>query len=263
LEKGNIVVSDCDVDAADLFLLLKPNIIEKGDFIGGKKAYINQDKCTKCNKCREACRFDAISKDFIVNPIDCEGCKLCVEVCPVKAIDFNDHISGQYFISETRVGTMVHAKLGIAEENSGKLVSLIKTKGENIAQEQGKNYFLVDSSPGIGCPIIASITGADITIIVTEPTLSGLHDLERVHKLCKGFDIPSFVIINKYDLNLRMTAEIVNYAQFNNLKVIGKIPYDEDFYRSQIEGLAAVEYNKKLKVLIREIWNEVVKEVQQ
>lgn len=257
LEKGNIVVADCDVDAADLHLLLKPKINETHDFSGGSKAFINNEKCISCGKCREVCRFDAISKDYIIDPISCEGCKFCVYVCPVNAIDFNKNISGQYFISESRVGPMVHAKLGIAEENSGKLVTYIKAKGENITREKGKDYFLVDASPGVGCAIIASITGANIAVIVTEPTLSGLHDFERVLKLTTQFRIRSLLIINKYNLNLKMTANIENFAKSNSVSIIGKIPYDEDFYKSQLKELSAVEYNEKLKNMIEKIWNKV------
>ncbi len=257
LEKGNIVVADCDVDAADLYLLLSPKVNEKHDFSGGKKAFIQKDKCISCGKCIEACRFDAISDDYVVDQIGCEGCKYCVYVCPVNAIDFNENISGQYFLSESRVGPMVHAKLGVAEENSGKLVTYIKSKGENITRENNKDYFLVDASPGVGCAIIASITGADIAVIVTEPTLSGLHDFERVLKLTDQFRIKSLLIINKYNLNLKMAMNIENFARSNGVKIIGKIPYDDDFYKSQVEGLAAVEYNDKLKDMIQGIWNKV------
>ncbi|MCD6579515.1 4Fe-4S binding protein [bacterium] len=257
LEKGNIVVADCDVDAADLHLLLTPKINETHDFSGGKKAFIQKDKCISCGKCIEACRFDAISDDYVVDPIGCEGCKFCVYVCPVGAIDFNKNISGQYFLSDSRVGPMVHAKLGVAEENSGKLVTYIKAKGENITRQNNKDYFLVDASPGVGCAIIASITGADIAVIVTEPTLSGLHDFERVLKLTKQFRIKSLLIINKYDLNLKMATSIENFAKSNGVKVIGKIPYDDDFYESQVEGKAAVEYSDKLKSMINVIWEKV------
>ncbi|GAG12547.1 unnamed protein product, partial [marine sediment metagenome] len=189
----NAVFADCDVDAADLHLVLEPKIMQKSDFSGGKRAAIVAEKCSGCGKCQELCRFDAIhlngegnnvvDKTFTVDSIACEGCKVCVEFCPVDAIEFNDCINGQWFISDTRFGPMVHAKLGIAEENSGKLVTLIRKEAKRIATEEEKDLIIIDGSPGIGCPVIASITGAELVLIITEPTLSGKHDLGRVADL--------------------------------------------------------------------------------
>jgi len=248
----NAVFADCDVDAADLHLVLEPRVTQTSDFSGGKQASIVAEKCTGCGKCHDLCRFDAIhangpandmvDKTYTVDPISCEGCKVCVEFCPVDAIEFNDRINGQWFISDTRFGTMVHAKLGIAEENSGKLVSLIRKETKRIAEEQKKDLIIVDGSPGIGCPVIASITGSDLVLIVTEPTLSGKHDLERVADLTAGFNIPTLIAINKFDLNLDMAGQIEKDALARNMKVVGKIRYDKAFTKAQIMKCSVVAY---------------------
>ena len=248
----NAVFADCDVDAADLHLVLEPQVRQTSDFSGGKQASVIIEKCIGCGKCRELCRFDAINlngpandtiaKTFTVDPISCEGCKVCVEFCPVDAIEFKDSINGQWFISDTRFGTMVHAKLGIAEENSGKLVSLIRKEAKRIAQEQKKDFIIVDGSPGIGCPVIASITGADLVLIITEPTLSGKHDLERVADLAAGFKIPTLVAINKFDINPDIAGQIEEDAHKRNIKVVGKVRYDNAFTKAQIMKCSVVEY---------------------
>jgi MinD superfamily P-loop ATPase len=264
----NLVLADCDVDAADLHLVMIPDIKEKQDFSGGKKASIVTEKCIGCGKCADMCRFGAIGlngpanekieKTYTVDPVSCEGCKVCVEFCPVNAIEFNDSINGQWFISDTRFGTMVHAKLGIAEENSGKLVTLIRKKAKEIAVQQQKKLLIVDGSPGIGCPVIASITGADLVLVVTEPTLSGIHDLERVAQLTENFGIQTLVCINKADINPEMTEKIEKDASEKGLKVIGKIPYDESFTKAQIMKSTLIEYTsgditERVKSMFREI----------
>ena len=248
----NAVFADCDVDAADLHLVLKPKIKQTSDFSGGKRAAIVAEKCSGCGKCQELCRFDAIhlngegngvlDKIFTIDPISCEGCKVCVEFCPVDAIDFNDSINGQWFISGTRFGTMVHAKLGIAEENSGKLVTLIRKEAKRIAVEEKKDLIIVDGSPGIGCPVIASITGADLVLIITEPTLSGKHDLDRIADLAAGFNIPTLVAINKFDLNPDIAEQIEEDNCKRNIRVVGKIRYDKAFTKAQIMKCSVVEY---------------------
>ncbi|MGB2807620.1 MAG: ATP-binding protein [Sedimentisphaerales bacterium] len=248
----NAVLADCDVDAADLHLVLEPDVKQTFDFSGGKQASIITEKCIGCGKCKDLCKFDAINLDgpandivaktFTVDHVSCEGCKVCVEFCPVDAIEFNDSINGQWFISDTRFGTMVHAKLGIAEENSGKLVFLIRKETKRIAEEQKKDLIIIDGSPGIGCPVIASITGADLVLIITEPTLSGKHDLDRVAELAAGFKIPTLVAINKFDLNSDMADQIEKDVLKRNIKVVGKIRYDKAFTRAQIMKTSVVEY---------------------
>ncbi|MDX9703963.1 MAG: ATP-binding protein [Candidatus Auribacterota bacterium] len=264
----NAVIADCDVDAADLHLILEPDITTENNFSGGKTAVINTDKCIGCGKCANLCRFDAIhldakatggGKKFSIDPISCEGCKVCVEFCPVRAIDFKDALNGKWFISKTRFGPMVHAKLGIAEENSGKLVCLIRQKAKEIAKEQNKDLIIVDGSPGIGCPVIASITGADLVIVVTEPTLSGKHDLDRVVDLTSNFGIKTAVCINKADINPEITEQIVEQAGKRNVKVIGKIAYDESFTKAQILKAAITEYTGGfIAGEIKKIWQEII-----
>ena len=264
----NAVLADCDVDAADLHLVLEPKIKNTHDFSGGKQAFINAEKCTGCSICRDMCRFDAINSNgegnnladrtFTVNPVSCEGCKVCVEFCPADAIEFNDHINGQWFVSDTRFGPMVHAKLGIAEENSGKLVTLIRKEAKKIAQEQKKDLLIVDGSPGIGCPVIASITAADLVLVVTEPTLSGKHDLDRVSELTSSFGIKTLVCINKADVNPRITEQISKEAQKRRLKVIGKIAYDEAFTKAQMIKASVVEYTSgAITEQIKAMWRQV------
>jgi len=264
----NAAFADCDVDAADLHLVLNPDIKQATDFVGGKRAEIVAEKCIGCGKCKELCKFDAIKLDgpansvikktFAVDPILCEGCKVCVEFCPVNAIDFKDCVNGQWFISDTRFGPMVHAKLGIAEENSGKLVTLLRKQAKRIAEEQKKDLLIVDGSPGIGCPVIASITGADLVLIVTEPTLSGQHDLRRVAELAANFKIPVLVCINKADINPEITEEIEKDAKSKRLKVAGKIRYTQAFTKAQIAESTVIEYtdggvSEEIKALWRNL----------
>ena len=248
----NAVLADCDVDAADLHLVLEPKVKQTSDFSGSKQASIVTEKCAGCGKCKELCKFNAINfdgpandtvgKTFTVDPISCEGCKVCVEFCPADAIEFNDSINGQWFISDTRFGTMVHARLGIAEGNSGKLVSLLRKEAKRIAEEEKKDLIIIDGSPGIGCPVIASIAGADLVLIITEPTLSGKHDLDRVAELAAGFKITTLVAINKFDLNPDMAHQIEEDARKQNIKVVGKIRYDKAFTKAQIMKCSVVEY---------------------
>lgn len=270
----NAVLADCDVDAADLHLLLDPDIKHTYDFSGGKLASIVTGNCIGCGRCEEVCNFDApildgpgndiVEKTYRIDPISCDGCSVCVHFCPVDAIQFNEAMNGQWFISETRFGSMVHARLGVAQENSGKLVSLIRKEAKLIATEQNSNLIIVDGSPGIGCPVIASITGADLVLVVIEPTLSGQHDLDRVVELTKHFDIPTVICINKCDINQKIAEEIKSAARGWNLHIAGEIAYDPAFMKAQLAAKSIVEYsNGWLKRQIISLWESVLDALQE
>lgn len=252
------VLADADVDAADLHLILAPEIKHEEDFKGGRTARIDLATCTECGECLERCQFNAISPDFVVDKIDCEGCGVCVHFCPVDAIDFSQNICGKWYVSETQFGPMVHAKLGIAEENSGLLVSLVRNQAKVLAEERGLDTIIVDGPPGIGCPVIASITGTSAVLIVTEPTLSGLHDLERVGGLVAHFKIPTLACVNKFDLNEEMSNQIADYCARNQVKLLGRIPYDTAVTHAMVAGKSIVEFSDgKVSNAIKEIWHKV------
>jgi MinD superfamily P-loop ATPase len=258
----NLVMVDCDVDAADMHLILHPEIEKTIEFYGGKQAEILSELCNKCGRCIEVCRFDAISDDFIVDGIKCEGCGACYFNCPHNAIKFEQVKSGEWFESNTRFGKLIHAKLGIAEENSGKLVSEIRNYARLVAHRNNNDLIIADGSPGIGCPVIASISGATLVLIVTEPTLSGIHDAERVVKLADHFKIPVCVCINKYDLNFDLTKQIEEFCGKNNIEVVGEIPYSKEFTEAMIKGLSVVEYsNSEVSGKIKTMWDKIHSEV--
>jgi len=249
------------VDAADLHLILNPTIKHREHFSGGKIATIRNDDCTECRKCIEVCQFQATSDDFIIDPISCEGCGVCVLFCPEHVIDFKEHINGEWFISDTRFGPMVHAKLGVAEENSGKLVSLVRRQAKFLAEKERSDFIVVDGAPGVGCPVISSITGADAVLIVTEPTLSGVHDMERVIDLAANhFSIHTFVCINKYDINVEITAKIESLCREKNIAVAGKIPYDTVVTDAMVQMKNVFEYSKNGNVVaaIKSIWQSMM-----
>lgn len=257
------VLCDADVDAADLYLILEPDIKEREDFQEGHKAVINKDKCTECGLCRELCRFNAISTDFVVDRLECEGCGVCVHFCPEDAIDFPLQTCGELFVSETRCGPMVHARLGIAEDNSGKLVTLTRERAKEVAKKTGMNLILTDGPPGLACPVIASITGASGVLIVTEPTLSGHHDMDRVVELTRHFNIPAYICINKFDINPQMTKTIEQYSNDNGLPLIGKIPFDPFFTKAMVEKKTIIEYdsNSDAAQAVREVWENVADKI--
>ena len=257
------VFCDADVDAADLHLILNPSVIRRNDFYSGKTAVINKDLCTECGICREMCRWNAIGDDFEVNAIGCEGCGVCVHFCPEAAIEFPVNNCGEWFISDTRCGPMVHARLGIAEENSGKLVTLIRREARKLAADSQRGLILTDGPPGVGCAVIASIGGATAVLIVTEPTVSGQHDMERVAQLAAHFKIPAMVCVNKFDLNLGLCQAIEKYAAEKDIACLGRIPFDPIFTDAMIQAQTLFEYNtgSKAEKAVADIWQHVCVEM--
>ena len=238
----NKVMADCDVDAADLHLLLQPEIKERHEFRSGVTATIDKELCQGCGECISVCRFNAISGDFTIDPISCEGCTICSYVCPVGAIKLEENLSGEWFVSETKYGPFVHAKLGIAEENSGKLVSVVRQKAKEIAEKENLDYVIIDGPPGIGCPVIASLANVDLAMIVTEPTLSGIHDMERVAQVSKHFGVPTKVVINKYDINPDNSEEIKKICQKGTIEVVAQLPFSQKVSESIVQGVPLVEF---------------------
>ncbi|MFP4001358.1 MAG: 4Fe-4S binding protein [Thermoplasmata archaeon] len=259
------ILSDCDVDAADLHLLTDPEIKESGLFSGGYTAEIDQEKCTNCGLCYEECRFHAIveegkgdEKRYRIDQLECEGCGVCDIVCPEDAVDLEEAVNGEWFVSETRFGGMSHAKLGIAEENTGRLVTLVRENAEGLVSGENKKT-LIDGAPGTGCPVIASLTGSDYALVVTEPTVSGIHDMERVLEVADHFGIKSGIVVNKADLNEEMTEKIEEIAEERGVELLGKIPYDTVFIDAQMEALSVVEYvdeDDPVSIAIKEIWKK-------
>jgi MinD superfamily P-loop ATPase len=265
---NNAVFADCDVDAADLYLLFNIKVIKKEKFYSGTEPKIIQEECNQCGVCYDLCQFDAIQKKldpegnikFDVNPFSCEGCGVCIDHCPVKAIEEIDRFCGHIYLSETQYGTLSHAKLLPGGENSGKLVSAVRKQAQVCAKENGADWILIDGSPGIGCPVIASVTGVDSVLLVTEPTVSGIHDLERVFQLCKHFEVPIHVCVNKFDLNSKHTDWIKKYTIENNETWVGTIPYDNSVTDAQNMGIPVVNLPKSLAgKSIKDIWTRITK----
>lgn len=257
----NKVLADCDVDAADLHLLLNPTTTEEHEFWSGQVALIDEDKCTQCGLCEDICRFEAIH-DFKVDPTSCEGCGFCYNVCPDEAIEMRDCLSGHWFISQTRYGPLVHAKLGIAEENSGKLVALVRQNAKLICEKEGLEYIITDGPPGIGCPVISSLSGANLALLVTEPTLSGIHDLERVLGVCHHFGVPALVCVNKYDINEENTRHIEKFCNSQGVELASKIPLDNIVTEALIRNLPVVEYSHNgVSREIERLWENIYRKL--
>ena len=259
---ADVVLADCDVDAADMHLLMQPDFESSEDFYSGEVAYIEQADCISCGICQDVCRFEAISVQngqYIIAPLDCEGCGYCARVCPTEAIINKDLLVGQLYVSNVKTGSkMVHARLGIGADNSGRLVAKVKDDARALAVEHKKDYVLVDGSPGVGCPVISSLSGANFAVLVTEPTISGFHDLKRVYELVKKFNINAGCIINKANVNVDKKAEIKQFLADEGIEHLIDLPYDEDFIKAMTLGKTIVEYqNKQLTNLLKQTWERI------
>jgi len=260
----NAVLADCDVDAADMFLILHPETHHTESFSGGKLAEILQDPCTACGKCREVCEFDAISEDYVVDPLACEGCGACYYFCPHEAILFEPQYTGSVFHSNSRLGPFFHARLNPGQENSGKLVTRVRNDARAAAVEQGNDLILVDGSPGVGCPVVASVTGADYIVVVTEPTLSGFHDLERVFELMSHFKLSGGVVINKFDIHLKMSDNIDALAAKGGFDRLGRIPYRAgEVISAMNNGQTVIEADPDSPVAtaVADVWKQLLPRV--
>ncbi len=257
-----VIVADCDVDAADMHLLMQPDFAKSEDFFSGELAQINQEECIQCGKCADVCRFNAIpiiDGKYLIDALSCEGCGYCARVCPTDAISNHDLNVGKWYVSKIKTGsTMVHARLGIGADNSGKLVAKVKNEAKQVALENNRKYILVDGSPGVGCPVVSSLSGANYVVLVTEPSVSGLHDLERVVQLVKKFSIKAGCIINKSDLNLKVFGAIEDFLRKQDISLLAKFPYNESFTKAMTNGKTIVEYSEtELTGLISESWDKI------
>ncbi len=263
LAAGTAIMADCDVDASNLHLLMQPEVMKKEAFFSGELALINPENCIGCGKCEEVCHFDAIShqKDiYHINPLNCEGCGYCALVCPTQAIEMNPARSGDLFISEIKTGDiMAHARLFPGADNSGKLVARVKSEAKKLAKQYQRELIIVDGAPGIGCPVVSSLSGANYVVLVTEPSASGLHDLVRLVKVLKKFRLKAGCIINKADIYPEKAQEINNFCKENDLDILGELPYDKAFTEAMVHGKTIVETHKQIRILFEEIWNTIHK----
>lgn len=250
-----LTVADCDVDAANLHLLLQPSDQSRQSFSTGAKAVIDQQLCTQCGACMDACRFDAIRYQddrYTISETSCDGCRLCMRICPADAISMVER-NGSYWASGTfRNGWMVHARLAPGEENSGKLVNAVREQSRLLSEERGMETILIDGPPGTGCPAISAMSGVDLALLITEPSHSGFHDLKRVKQLTDGFGIPSVVVINKYDLNEQVSDEIWAWCRSEHLPLIGRIPFEPAVVEAMLQCRTVVEWAPR-SVAAREI----------
>jgi MinD superfamily P-loop ATPase len=257
-----IVLADADVDAANLELVLSPTRLEEHAFMGGQLAVIDADKCTVCGTCYDVCRFEAIlpgDDTYRVDPLACEGCASCVYQCPEEAIHAEERQAGLWFRSDTRFGPLFHAHLFAAQENSGKLVTMVKQQGRLLGLDQGRELLIVDGPPGIGCPVISASAGADLALLVVEPTVSGIHDLERALGTVMHFRVPALVCINKADLNPAQTAAIEAYCQAQGIEVVGTLPFDTVVTEAMVHGQPVTAYQPDgaMATALREAWSRL------
>ena len=256
----NTIVADCDVDAPDLHMLLHPEIIKTQEFKGAKLAVIDEEKCTKCGLCSEKCRFNAITEDIKIDSISCEGCGVCTIVCPVNAVTLTEQISGNAYISKTKHGFMAHALLNPGGANSGKLVTLVRQNAKILAEKEDSDLIIIDGSPGIGCPVIASVTGVDAGLVVAEPTMSGIHDLKRALQLLTHFNVTPFVCVNMYDINRDNADKIASFCRENSIEAVGKIPFNPVVTEAMVNGKSIVEYAPESDVAkeITKMWKKIL-----
>jgi len=252
----NAILADCDVDAPDLHMLLHPEIIETQKFTGSKLAVIDPAKCLDWGMCREKCRFDAITEQFKVDPISCEGCGVCAAICPEDAITMTERVSGYAHISKTKYGFMTHALLSPGEANSGKLVTLVRQNARVLSEKENSDLIIIDGPPGIGCPVIASVTGVDVSLVVTEPTMSGIHDLQRALQLLEHFSVTPLVCVNMHDINRDNTEKILRFCEENSIEVVGRIPFNLKVTEAMVDGKTIIEYSPESDVAkeIENLW---------
>ncbi|MDQ1275493.1 MAG: hypothetical protein QG610_1067 [Euryarchaeota archaeon] len=262
---GNAVFADCDVDASDLPLILKPQVIKREDCLGRELASINPDLCTGCGICLEVCRFGAVLENFTINPYSCEGCAVCTVACPENAVSLMPRVSGQAVSSMTRFGPMAHAKLGIGEEASGKLVNMVRKKAAELADQYCCKLIIIDGPPGTGCPVMAAITGTDLILVLSEPTVSGLHDLKRAIELTEYFKIPTVACINRYDINRKKSLEIEAFCREAGVPLLACLPYADITTQAMIKEESVIEYAshsrspgvEEFANLVRKLWSEI------
>lgn len=257
-----VVLADCDVDAANLHIIFNPTHSEEHVFVSGQKAVIDKDICTNCGVCIDYCRFDAIAEidgEVEILETSCDGCQLCSRICPVEAISMVDENKSRMYAGDFRNGKMVYGRLSPGEENSGRLVDIVRTKAKEVAELNNLETIILDGPPGIGCPVISTITGVDYVVIVTEPTLSGLHDLKRTLEVTAHFKVPTRVIVNKFDLNAEMAQQIEDYCAEQDVKTIAKIPFDTQVVEAMIQCKSIVEHAPESEVakLIVEAYKQI------
>ncbi len=261
----NAVLADCDVDASDLPLILKPQVIKREDSLGLELASIDPDICTGCGICLKMCRFGAVSEDFTINPYSCEGCAVCTVACPENAVSLMPRVAGQAFSSMTRFGPMAHAKLGIGEEASGKLVNMVRKKAAELADQYCCKLVIIDGPPGTGCPVIAAITGTDLVLVLSEPTVSGIHDLKRAIELTTHFKIPAVACINRYDINKKKSLEIADFCRDAGIPLLACLPYSDVTTQAMLMEESVIEYAArsrdseamKFANIVRKLWAEI------
>jgi MinD superfamily P-loop ATPase len=261
LARCRAVIADCDVDAPDLHLILHPHIRERREFFGMKRAVIDPERCTKCLLCQDHCRFGAI-RDLEIDPLACEGCGVCKLICPAQAVQMVDRLSGFAYISETRYGPLVHAELLPGEEASGKLVAMVREMARDRASSLGLDLVLIDGSPGIGCPVIASLSGVDLALVVTEPTISAEHDLERILGVTDHFGIRSCVCINKYDINPETARHIEELSRAQGIEIAARLPFDPAAVDAMVKGVPVVELDSSLSDSLYELWKGLEEQLQ-